>query len=132
MQILPAGAVSLWGAAGLVGVWAESNTRASIYDALARKETFATSGPRIRVRYFAGWNFAPGDLDGDLAEPGYARGVPMGADLTAAPEGGSPTFLVEALKDSNAEKLGIERPPHLPRMLQERAITSPVWYAPPI
>ena len=220
-----AGAVTRWGAAGLAGVWAEANTRASIFDALARKETFATSGPRMRVRLFAGWDLEPADLD-DMVARGYQRGVPMGGDLSAAPEAGKPTFLVRAQKDPNeaplerlqivkgwledgvphervidvacagaapidpltrrcklppvdtgtapctggpgagslathwrddefdpaqrafyyirvlqvstcrwstydAQALGIELPDGVPRMLQERAITSPVWYDPP-
>jgi hypothetical protein len=86
-----------WGAAGLAGVWADSNTRESLFDAMRAKETFATSGPRIRVRMFAGWAFEPADLDGDIAERGYAGGVPMGGELRA--DSGAPTFLVRALRD---------------------------------
>jgi hypothetical protein len=226
-QILADRAVSRWGAAGLAGVWADANTRGSIYDALARRETFATSGPRIRVRFFAGWDFGPDDLDDRLTRVGYARGVPMGGTLDQ-PTGTSdrPTLLIDAMMDPNeaaleraqivkgwleqgepqervydvacrdaapvdpdtqrcrvplpdldnlpcdggpggagqlrahwqdpdfdpsqhafyyvrvlqvptcrwstydAKRLGIERPAWLPRMIQERAITSPVWYAP--
>jgi len=86
-----------WGAAGLAGVWAESNTREALFDAMRAKETFATSGPRIHVRMFAGWSFEPADLEGDIAERGYAGGVPMGGELRA--NVGSPTFLVRALQD---------------------------------
>ncbi len=85
---------------GLAGVWAQENTRESIYDAMLRKETFGTSGPHIKVRFFGGWNFSDSDLKtGDFARIGYARGVPMGGDLNAAAKGKSPTFMVWALKD---------------------------------
>src|SRR5688572_11023226 len=74
----------LWGASGLAGVWAEENTRESIYDALRRKETFATSGPRMRVRLFAGYDFADGlASDANAVAAAYQGGVPMGADLLA-------------------------------------------------
>jgi hypothetical protein len=70
----------LWGASGLAGVWAEENTRESIFDALRRKETFATSGPRIRVRFFAGYGFDDGLIsDPEMIATAYASGVPMGA-----------------------------------------------------
>jgi hypothetical protein len=94
-----------WGAAGLAGVWAESNTREALFDAMRARETFATSGPRIRVRLFGGFGFEPGDLEGDIAEPGYARGVPMGGELEAGLDAGAPTFLVRALKDPNEAPL---------------------------
>jgi hypothetical protein len=88
------------GAAGLVGVWAEENTRPSLFDALQRKEVYATTGPRIQLHFFGGWDFRQGEeLAADIAQIGYEKGVPMGGDLTAAPEGGAPTFLVTALKD---------------------------------
>jgi hypothetical protein len=87
------------GAAGLVAVWAEENTRASLFDAMRRKEVYATSGPRIALRFFAGWDFSGADLGQDLAAAGYDRGVPMGGELTAAPPGRSPAFLVMAMKD---------------------------------
>jgi len=91
--------VLYWSAAGLAGVWAESNTRESLFDAMRRRETFATSGPRIRVRSFAGWDFTPTDLEGNIAEAGAARGVPMGGELRSGPDTPAPTFLVRALKD---------------------------------
>ena len=78
--------VSVWGeqAAGLGGVWARENTREAIWDALERKEVYATTGDRPVVRVFAGWDFAQADLDrADFAENGYAHGVPMGGDLSA-------------------------------------------------
>jgi hypothetical protein len=91
---------SPFSAAGLAGVWAEANTRADLFDALRAREVFATSGPRIRVRLFAGWDLAPEDLENGLAEAGYARGVPMGGELAVeARDGVSPTFLMEALRD---------------------------------
>jgi hypothetical protein len=88
-------------ASGYAAVWAKENTRASIFDAMMRKETYATTGPRIIVRFFGGWDFAPEDANTrSPARTGYTKGVPMGGDLTAAPPGKSPTFLVAALKDS--------------------------------
>ena len=87
-----------WGASGLTGVWAEENTRASIYAAFRRKETFATSGPRIRVRFFAGYDY-PDDLPNQhhAAERAYAGGVPMGGELAAQP-GNAPRFFVQAAR----------------------------------
>lgn len=92
---------------GLAGVWAEENTRESIFDALKRRESFATSGTRIRVRFFGGWKY-PADLDRrrDLVETGYREGVPMGGDLPAKPEQAkSPRFVVWATKDPNSANL---------------------------
>jgi hypothetical protein len=87
-------------AAGLTGVWARENTRGEIFDALVRKEIYATTGTRLRVRLFAGWDFKPGDEDAvDFAGLGYSRGVPMGGRLRAAPKGAVPTFLVRATRD---------------------------------
>ena len=82
----------------LTGVWAESNTRAAIWDALKRKETFATSGPRIKVRLFGGFDFNDRYDDNSFLEEGYAKGVPMGGDLTGY-NGEPPKFIVMALKD---------------------------------
>ena len=87
-------------ASGYVGVWAKENTRESLFDAMQRKETFATTGPRMVVRFFGGWDFQPQDANArEPAEAGYAKGVPMGGDLKNAPAGKSPTFLVAAMKD---------------------------------
>ncbi len=87
-------------ASGYAAVWARENTREALFAAMKRKETYATTGPRMVVRFFGGWDFAPGDaLVPNLAGPGYARGVPMGGDLSTAPDGKAPTFLVGATKD---------------------------------
>jgi hypothetical protein len=87
-------------AAGLAAVWARENTREALWDAMARKETFATTGTRIRVRVFGGFDFAASDLQrSDFAKNGYAKGVPMGGDLKAAPAGKAPSFLIQAIKD---------------------------------
>ncbi len=88
------------GAAGYAAVWAQENTRESIWDAMQRKETYATTGPRMIVRFFGGWDFEAADAETRTpALAGYKRGVPMGGDLVAAPAGKSPSFLVAALKD---------------------------------
>jgi hypothetical protein len=84
-------------------VWAEKNTRGAIYDAMLRKETFATSGPFMKVRLFAGWDFAAADVGEGMAKAGYARGVPMGGDLKGS--GTAPTFLVSAMKDPKSGNL---------------------------
>jgi len=87
-------------ASGYAAVWAKENTRESIFDAMMRKETYATTGPRIIVRFFGGWDFVPEDAKTRwIGRTGYTKGVPMGGDLKAAPAGKSPTFLVGALKD---------------------------------
>jgi hypothetical protein len=88
------------GASGYAAVWAEDNTRTSLWDAMQRKETYATTGPRMIVRFFGGWDFVDSDSEDRLpADLGYAKGVPMGGTLTEAPGGKAPTFLVAALKD---------------------------------
>ncbi len=87
-------------ASGIAGVWATENTRTAIFNAFKRKEVFATSGPRIAVRMFGGFNFKGGDARAkDIATVGYRKGVPMGGDLTAAPRGKAPAFLLHAVKD---------------------------------
>ncbi|MDX1723812.1 MAG: DUF3604 domain-containing protein [Pseudomonas sp.] len=87
-------------ASGYAAVWARDNSRASLWDAMQRKETYATTGPRMAVRFFGGWEFEDKDAHNRLpAQIGYSKGVPMGGDLSAAPDGKSPTFLVAALKD---------------------------------
>lgn len=93
-------------ASGLAAVWAEENTRAAIWDAMARKEVYATTGTRIRVRVFAGWDFEANEVQRpDFARAGYQRGVPMGGDLSAAPEGMAPRFMVRALRDPDGANL---------------------------
>ncbi|HEV8111264.1 MAG TPA: DUF3604 domain-containing protein [Planctomycetota bacterium] len=87
-------------ASGYAAVWATENTRAAIFDAMERKETYATTGPRMIVRFFGGWEFEEKDAaTRNPARVGYGKGVPMGGDLSAAPSGKSPSFLVAALKD---------------------------------
>jgi hypothetical protein len=88
-------------ASGLAGVWARENTREAIFDAMLRKETYATTGPRMLVRFFGGWTFDESDAMSRLpANQGYRKGVPMGGDLPVAPAGATaPTFLVAARKD---------------------------------
>jgi hypothetical protein len=87
-------------ASGYAGVWATDNTREALFDAMQRKEVYATTGPRMIVRFFGGWDFAVNDANSrNPAVVGYGKGVPMGGDLTQAPTGKIPTFLVAALKD---------------------------------
>jgi len=87
-------------ASGLTAVWAKENTRESIFDAMDRKEVYGTTGPRMAVRFFGGYDFAQSDLRSrEPSAIGYLKGVPMGSDLTEAPEGKAPTFLVAALRD---------------------------------
>jgi hypothetical protein len=98
-------------ASGYQGVWAAENTREAIFDAMERKETYATTGPRMTVRFFGGWDFNDNDLRSRApAFRGYEKGVPMGGDLTMAPEGKSPTFMVYALRDpigANLDRLQV-------------------------
>ena len=85
---------------GYAAVWATDNTRKALFDAMKRKEVYATTGPRILVRFWGGWDFVEADAMSRLpAEVGYAKGVPMGGDLTKEAPGKSPVFLVAALKD---------------------------------
>src|SRR5262249_13513479 len=87
-------------ASGYAGVWATDNTREAIFDALMRKEVYGTTGPRMTVRFFGGWDFTPGDAAApDRGAIGYSNGVPLGGPLTAAPAGKAPSFVVAALKD---------------------------------
>jgi len=87
-------------ASGYAAVWATENTREAIFDAMKRKETYATTGSRMTVRFFGGWNFTTEDTETRLpAGVGYAKGVPMGGDLSKAPAGKAPSFLVAAMKD---------------------------------
>jgi hypothetical protein len=94
---------------GLTGVWAEENTRASLFDAMYRKETFGVSGPHIKVRFFGGWGYNKNIVNaGDWVKQSYAGGVPMGADLPPMPAGGkgtAPTFVLWAVKDPTSANL---------------------------
>ena len=100
LQVAPV--VSTWNPGGLTVAWAEENTRDSLFDAMRRKEVYATSGTRPVVRFFGGWSFD--EVEGlcgltNRNEIGYAQGVPMGGDLSSAPSGDTPTFIVSAMKD---------------------------------
>jgi hypothetical protein len=87
-------------ASGYQAIWASENTREALFDAMERKETYATTGPRMLLRFFGGWDFNDDDLRSRaLAFRGYEKGVPMGGDLTMAPSGKAPTFMVYALRD---------------------------------
>jgi hypothetical protein len=87
-------------ASGYQGVWASENTREAIFDAMMRKETYATTGPRIPVRFFGGWEFTSDDLRSRApAFLGYQKGVPMGGNLSKPAKGKSPSFMVYALRD---------------------------------
>jgi len=91
---------------GYAAVWATENTRASLFAALKRKETYATTGPRMTVRFFGGWNYEPEDIARtDFAQVAYEKGVPMGGDLFSAPEDRAPRFLIRAMKDPDGANL---------------------------
>lgn len=93
-------------ASGLAAVWAHENTRAAIFDAMERRETYATTGTRMRVRLFAGFDFKEDDLaEPDWAVFGYAKGVPMGGVLGQASWFAKPGFLVQAMRDPNGANL---------------------------
>ena len=95
-----------YSAAGYTAVWAEENTREALFAAMERKEVYASTGPRINVRFFGGWDFKANDaFEPDLAAIGYKNGVPMGGDLTLAPKGKKPTFLIRATKDPEGANL---------------------------
>ena len=92
---------------GYAAVWATENTREAIFDAIARREVYATTGPRITVRFFGGWEYTEQDALSRLpAGAGYTKGVPMGGELRGAPAGSkAPNFLVGALKDAYSGNL---------------------------
>lgn len=85
-------------ASGYAAVWAKANTRAAIFDAMQRREVYASTGPRMTVRFFGGWDFKADDLKGNWVQAGYKRGVPMGGELSGGKKG-APSFIVSALKD---------------------------------
>jgi len=88
-------------ASGYAGVWAKENTREAIWDAMDRKEVYGTTGPRIMVRFFGGWDYTVDDLNSrQPAFRGYEKGVPMGGDLRGSSASGSPTFMIYALRDA--------------------------------
>lgn len=98
-------------AQGLAAIWADENSRDAIYDAFRRREVYATSGPRIQLRFFGGWSFNADDATrSNLAQTGYKKGVPMGGDLPPAPKTGAPSFLIHAAKDpasANLERIQV-------------------------
>ena len=105
----PAGTVYGWApaASGLAAVWATENSRTAIFDAMERKEVYATTGSRLAVRFFGGWEFTDQDINSrQPAFAGYTKGVPMGRDLPARPSGASaPTFMVYSLRDAQGANL---------------------------
>ena len=104
----PYRASSQWtyAASGYAGVWAEANTRQALFAAFKRREVYATTGPRIVLRFFGGWDYAEADaVRPDLAAVGYRRGVPMGGDLTRPDDGDAPRFLIRAVKDPDGANL---------------------------
>jgi len=90
-------------ASGYAAVWAQENTRESIFDAMMRKETYATTGPRMKVRFFGGYDFTDADLEGDWVKTGYEKGIPMGGDLAKSTE--APSFIVHASMDPEGGSL---------------------------
>lgn len=93
-------------ASGLAAVWSRENTREAIWDAMKRREVYATTGTRMTVRVFAGWHFEESDVSRpDFAAHGYANGVPMGGDITMAPDESTPTFLIRALRDPDGANI---------------------------
>ena len=95
-----------YSSAGYAGVWATENTRDALFAAMKRKETYATTGPRMTVRFFGGWEYETDDaFKPDLARIGYSKGVPMGGDLVHAPKGKTPSFLIRAVKDPDGANL---------------------------
>jgi hypothetical protein len=111
MELTPGATGKDMAAQGLAAVWAISNTREAIFDAFQRREVYATTGPRIQLRFFAGWDFESSDVEaGDMAAIGYRKGVPMGGELSQAPTQKSPTLMIFAHKDpvgANLDRLQV-------------------------
>ena len=97
---------AIYASSGYAAVWATENTREAIFAAMRRREVYATTGPRINLRFFGGWDYESDDaLSPHLAEIGYRKGVPMGGDLVVASEGAAPSFLLRAVKDPDGANL---------------------------
>ena len=92
-------------ASGTMGVWAESNTREDIWEAMYRRETFSTTGPRMKIRFFGGFDYSEADMGENMVKNGYDKGVAMGSILNAGQEGKAPTFLIHASKDPDGANL---------------------------
>ncbi len=109
---------------GLAAVWATENTREAIFDAMARKETYATTGSRMMVRFFGGFDFTEADINNrQPVFAGYAKGVPMGGDLASAPSGKAPTFMAYAVRDpigANLDRIQIVKGWHDGKKLHEK------------
>lgn len=105
VPIMPGGRIG-WNylASGYAAVWAKANTRAAIFDAMMRREIYGTTGPRMTVRFFGGWDFGARDLRGDWVRAGYLRGVPMGGELKPSASR-RPSFIISALKDPQGANL---------------------------
>jgi hypothetical protein len=92
-------------AGGYAGVWATANTRSAIFDAFTRREVYSTTGPRMTVRVFGGWDLADDIFDGDWVKTGYTTGVPMGGELTVDSDGKAPRMAISAMKDPDGANL---------------------------
>lgn len=123
-----------WSAAGLAAVWAEENTRASLFDAMRRKETYATSGPRISVRFFGSWGFSKSLLEqSDWVSDARKLGVPMGGVLTSPPANEPPSFAIFALKDpagANLDRIQIIKAWIGPDGKSQESIVNVAWSQP--
>jgi len=98
--------LSMFISSGYAGVWAEQNTREALFAAFKRREVYGTTGPRITLRFFGGWDYDGNDADRpDIAAIGYGKGVPMGGDLTKGAKGKAPSFLIRAVKDPDGANL---------------------------
>ncbi len=118
-------------ASGYQGVWATENTREALFDAMMRKETYATTGPRMLVRFFGGWEFTEADARGRLpANAGYLKGVPMGGDLPPRKADAAPSFIVAALRDpfsGNLDRIQIVKGWLDKRGRQQEKVYDVVW-----